>query len=251
MSVDDPSMTVVRRELSKTKRGLYLSYLEWYREFEEADKAAPPGVRVELGSGGGFLEQKIPSLIKTDLLPLPFVDLICRGEQLPFAEGSVGAMFMINVLHHIPSVERFFAELQRVLRPAGRVAMIEPFVTPLSRLIYGRFHPEPFEPEAESWEIPPSGPLSGGNDALPWIVFVRDRAAFEEAYPDLEITTIRPQSPFLHFFSGGVMLRGLVPGPVFPLLRGIDGRCSAWLRRRIALFATIEIRKASGAGSSR
>ena len=72
MAVDDPALTVRRRELSKTKCGLRLSYRAWYRELERVSEMAPPGTRVELGSGGGFLEEQIAGMLKTDVLPLPF-----------------------------------------------------------------------------------------------------------------------------------------------------------------------------------
>ena len=73
--------------------------------------------------------------------------------------------------------------------------MIEPWVTPWSRLIYTKLHHEPFNPESEKWDFPSSGPLSGANGALPWIVFCRDRHLFEERYPQWEIVTIKPMMP--------------------------------------------------------
>jgi ubiquinone/menaquinone biosynthesis C-methylase UbiE len=46
----------------------------------------------------------------------------CDAERLPFAEGSFDFVFGHAVLHHIPDLERAFAEFARVLRPGGRVA---------------------------------------------------------------------------------------------------------------------------------
>ena len=39
--------------------------------------------------------------------------------------------------------------------------MIEPWVSAWARFVWGRLHHEPFAPEASSWRIPSSGPLSG------------------------------------------------------------------------------------------
>jgi SAM-dependent methyltransferase len=44
------------------------------------------------------------------------------AEQLPFADASFDLVFGHAVLHHIPALERAFAEFHRVLRPGGRVA---------------------------------------------------------------------------------------------------------------------------------
>ena len=42
----------------------------------------------------------------------------------------------------------------------------------------------PFCPEAAAWEIPATGPLSGANGALPWMVFVRDRKRLLSPFPN-------------------------------------------------------------------
>ncbi len=243
LAVDDPELTARRRDLAKTKRGLELSYRSWYRELQQVHEQSPPGLRLELGSGGGFLEEHVPGLVRTDLLRLPFVDLICRGEALPFADATVGAIFMINVMHHVHAPRRLFAEIRRVLAPGGKVGLIEPHVTAFSRRVYGNLHPEPFEPEAAEWELPESGPLSGGNDALPWIVFTRDRVRFESEFAGLRVERVRPQSPFVHLFSGGVMIRSLLPAPLFPLLHRLESRHGHRWAAGLALFATIVVTK--------
>ncbi len=145
LDLDDPETTVRRRDLAISKKSLNLSYRKWYAQFQEIDRLAPPGIRLELGSGGGFLADVIPGLVTTDVLPLPFVDMVCQAENLPQADGTVGAIFMINVLHHVCDVERFFEEAQRVLVGGGVVAMIEPYVSPFSRFVYTHLHHEPFD----------------------------------------------------------------------------------------------------------
>jgi len=243
MCVDDPAMTVRRRELSKTKRGLHLSYLAWYRELEEIHSLAPAGARIELGSGGGFMDEHIPGLIKTDVLLLPHLDVLCRAESLPFSDASIGAIFMVNVLHHMNEAGRFLAEVSRVLRPGGYVAMVEPFTTPFSRFLYGHLHPEPFEPGATEWDLEPSGPLSGGNGALPWIIFVRDRELFHARFPHLRILKVRPHTALTHLFSGGVMIRSLLPGLFFPTIHRIESALGPLWMRKMALFATIVLQR--------
>jgi len=57
-----------------------------------------------------------------------------------------------------------------------------------------------------------SGPLSGANDALPWIIFVRDRLKFEQEFPQWQIELINPIMPFRYLVSRGVFLSNLAPG---------------------------------------
>ena len=90
--------------------------------------------------------------------------------------------------------------------------MIEPWVTPWSRLVYTKLHYEPFDPEMAHWEFPESGPLSGANNALPWILFVRDRDQFEREFPMWSIQSMRPMMPIRYLVSGGVGFRALMPG---------------------------------------
>ena len=44
------------------------------------------------------------------------------AESLPFADGSFDLVLGHAVLHHLPDLPRAFSELQRVLRPGGRLA---------------------------------------------------------------------------------------------------------------------------------
>jgi SAM-dependent methyltransferase len=45
----------------------------------------------------------------------------CDAEDLPFADASFDLVFGHAVLHHLPGLERAFAEFHRVLRPGGVV----------------------------------------------------------------------------------------------------------------------------------
>ena len=75
--------------------------------------------------------------------------------------------------------------------------LIEPWRTAWSEIIYRRFHYEPFRPDARTWEFDSPGPLSGANGALPWIVFERDRTAFEREFPFLRVVSIHLHSKLL------------------------------------------------------
>lgn len=97
---------------------------------------------VELGAGPGFFKEYCPSSIATDVISTRWVDLVCDGCALPFASESVGALIMLDVLHHLPHPLDFMNEAARVLQRGGIVVMIEPWITPVSYVLYRYFHHE-------------------------------------------------------------------------------------------------------------
>jgi ubiquinone/menaquinone biosynthesis C-methylase UbiE len=42
-----------------------------------------------------------------------------RATHLPFADGAIGMIFSVNVIHHLPAVDDYFREAARVLKPGG------------------------------------------------------------------------------------------------------------------------------------
>jgi SAM-dependent methyltransferase len=244
---DDPQTTIEQRNIIREKRFLSKIYREWYRHVEAAIPAGP-GKVLELGSGAGFLHECFTDVVTSDVLMLPHVQVIADAQKLPFAEGSLKAIVMINVLHHLPRPRQFFQEASRCVRTDGRLIMIEPWVTPWSRVIYRTLHHEPFLPESSTWEFDSEGPLSGANGALPWIVFGRDRARFEREFPMWEIQSIQPGMPFSYLISGGVSFRSFAPGAAYELVRILERIFTPWMNS-VAMFANIVLNKGLGVSS--
>lgn len=241
-SLDDPRRTLQHREIILSKPFLKRLYDEWYAAFARHAAEVPPGKKVELGSGGGFLKQWIPDVITSDVLDLPgVVDMKFYGENMPFSDGEVSAIFMTDVFHHIPDSAAFLKEASRVLMKGGRIVMTEPANSTWGRFIYRNFHHEPFEPSGD-WHIPPSGPMSGANGALPWIVFERDRQQFEKQFPSLKIKSIQYHTPLRYLLSGGVSKKQLVPDFAFSLITAAEKLMSG-ITRQCSMFMTIVIEK--------
>lgn len=59
-----------------------------------------------------------------------------QGEALPFADGSLDGVFMVDVLHHVRSQAETLAEIRRVLRPGGKVVALEPNPAHPANLVY-------------------------------------------------------------------------------------------------------------------
>lgn len=248
LDIDDPRLVSVRRRLIREKAFLRKIYQEWYAAIVKALPSGD-GPVLELGSGGGFLEESVPGLITSELQPCPHVRVALDGQVLPLADGSLRAIAMIDVLHHLPESRRFLREAARCVRRGGRVVMIEPWVSDWSSLIYSRLHHEPFRPDAAEWEFPPGGPLSAANTALPWIMFVRDRHQLEREFPQWRLVSITPFMPFRYLISGGVSMRGLMPGWTFGLWRAAEHALTPW-SRQLGMFAHIVLER-TDAGLSR
>jgi len=196
---------------------------------------------LELGSGAGFLDEWVPGLRRSEVVWCPWVDLALDAGALPFAAGSLRGVVMTNVLHHLPSPARFFDEAARCVRAGGVIAMVEPWNTPWSRLVYRRFHHEPFEP-AGDWGAAGAGPLSRANGALPWILFARDRERFAAEHPHWRVRRVEPMMPLRYLVAGGISLRNLVPAVSAPLWRGLEWLLRPW-RHRLAMFALIVLER--------
>jgi SAM-dependent methyltransferase len=244
MDIDDPRTTQLRRQVVQEKGFLRQIYQEWY---EAIAATLPPrtGPVLELGSGAGFLKDFVPDLITSEVFYCPRIDLVLNAMSLPFAADTLSGIVMTDVFHHVSQPRRFFTEATRCVRPGGVIAMIEPWVTPWSRLIYARLHHEPFNPEADKWEFPMSGPLSGANGALPYILFERDRVQFEHEFPMWHIQAIKPIMPFRYLVSGGISLRSLMPGWSFRIWRYFENAMHPWVNN-LAMFAHIELKRSVG-----
>jgi ubiquinone/menaquinone biosynthesis C-methylase UbiE len=141
--------------------------------------------------------------------------------DMPFENQSIGGIFMIDTLHHIPDMDGFLKEADRTLDHGGKIIMIEPVNSMFGRFIYKNFHHEPFDVDG-GWTIPSTGPLSGANGALPWIVFERDAKLFKEKFPNFEIETIQYRNPLLYLISGGVSFKQLLPNFLYQTVSAFD-----------------------------
>jgi SAM-dependent methyltransferase len=243
MDLDDPQTTRLRQRIIAEKPFLRKVYEEWYRRLALALPAGTDAV-LEIGSGAGFLNSLLPDVITSDVLFCPNVKIVLDATRLPFGNSSLRAILITNVLHHVPEPRRFFSEATRCVREGGVMAMIEPWVTPWSSLIYRVLHNEPFRPDSVDWEFPQAGPLSGANNALPWMIFERDRQQFEREFPEWKVQIIAPLMPVSYLLSGGVTLRSLMPGTGFNIFRRLENLMQPVIKSW-AMFAEIRLLRTS------
>jgi SAM-dependent methyltransferase len=242
--LDEPSTSVEHRKLILQKPFLRKWYERWYRNFIR-ETGENGGKLLELGSGGGFMKTLFPQVITSDIMAVPGVDRIIDAEKLPFEEGELGGIFMLNVFHHVPDPGIFLKEAERVLMPGGKIFMVEPANTFFSRFIYKKFHHEPFNEKGER-TIRRGNPLSHSNQAMAYIYFERDRKLFDQRYPALKIKRISYHTPLLYLLSGGVSRSAFLPGFTYPIILFVEKLLSP-LASGLSLFCTVVIEKKSNA----
>jgi len=229
------------RNVILSKPALKGVYSSFYNRFLEVMDEIPEGKVVELGSGSGFLKDVIPSVITSDIVALPHVDKVMSAEKIDFENSSVSAFFLLDVFHHIKNPKEFLTEVDRCLKPNGRLVMVEPAHTLWSRYIRKNFHHEPYE-ENVGWEIKGSNPMTDANLALPWIVFVRDRDVFTRKFPSLKILQYNPHTPLGYLLSGGISYKSFIPMRLFSFIKFIEILLSPF-NRLIGMHVTIDIVK--------
>jgi SAM-dependent methyltransferase len=165
-------------------------YKEWFAQLLHCVEGLHP--IVEIGAGPGFFKEYSPQLISTDAILTPYADVVCDGGSLPFQSGSVGALVMVDVLHHLPRPLEFLAEAGRILHPGGRIAMIEPWITAPSYLLYRYFHHEECSLTVDMRR--PFGELEkrafDGNAAIPFKLL-------RQSMPEASALRVLQATPFL------------------------------------------------------
>lgn len=195
-------------------------YADLYRRLAVACR---PGRTLEIGGGGGNLKTYLDDVVSTDIQSAPWLDAVADAHALPFADQGFDNVVMVDVLHHLARPLAFFAEARRVLRPGGRVVMVEPAITPLSWLFYKLLHDEPVmigvDPVVAVRLCDENDPWDA-NQALPTLLLRRHRRRFEQALPGLAVARVEYLSLFAYPLSGGFKRWSAVPGGlVRPLLR--------------------------------
>lgn len=239
--LDDPGRIHQLRQVVAQKPFLRQFYLEIYQKYARCLAQCPPeGVALELGSGASFVKEIIPEMVTSDTLPYEGVDRVVDATAMPFESGALRGIFMTNVFHHIPRVDLFLAEAQRCLKPGGRVYIFDQYPGFLATPLLRYAHHEPFHPESNNWDFPSTGPLSGANGALAWMVFERDRRRFETEYPGLRLMKSRSHSPTKYWLSGGLSSPWGLPGWMFKPVSAFDGALMA-LGQRWGSFYDVEL----------
>jgi SAM-dependent methyltransferase len=248
VNVDDNSLLDIHISILREKPLLRSAFETFYRDMAGlCDRFfSVAGIEVELGSGAGFFKSLRPALITSDVRKGPHIDIELNAQAMILSDDSVRCVYAINVFHHLPDPEIFFAELGRVLHPGGGCILIEPHGGFASSLLHRHLHSdEHFDPDAPGWQTSDiGGPLSGANQAMAHIVFQRDLKRFEATHgARLEIVHRAYELNALRYLlSGGLNFRQLAPSFIASPLAFIEKLASP-LARYWSLHQVVVIRK--------
>jgi SAM-dependent methyltransferase len=222
---------------------LRLVYNDFFRRLAEQCTSGPT---LEIGGGCGNLKDYLPDVVTSDIQFSPLLDLVANAQHLPFANGALGNIVMLDVLHHIEYPILFFEEAARVLRAGGRIVMIEPAITWGSTLFYRFIHHEPVRMSVD--------PLSRGvprsdrdpyesNQAIPTLIATRDRERFENAIGVLQIQRAEWFAFAVYPLSGGFNRWSMISPPLASLGMRLERRIEAHLGRLLGFRLLLMIEK--------
>ncbi|HSP16262.1 MAG TPA: methyltransferase domain-containing protein [Thermoanaerobaculia bacterium] len=179
---------------------------------------------MEIGSGTGNFAEFRDDVVSTDRWVEPWLDVACDAYRLPFGPGRVSHLILVDVFHHLSAPAAFFEEAGRVMAPRARVILFEPFISLISAMAYGLFHPEPI-----GWKISmedhPSGNYYAAQANATRLLF-----ADTSWLPGWSIERRQAFSAFAYLLSGGFSWPALYPRRALPLLLGLDRKLSRFPR---------------------
>ena len=221
--------------------------------FDEMLSCMVPGPSLELGSGIGNLKECIHSVITSDLVKTRYVDLACSAYAIPPPEQPAddprwANILAMDVLHHLCRPMDFFKSAADVLRPGGRIILIEPAATPFGRLFYTLFHSEPIAPGkiAPPFVLPPDTPDGQfANMGMALSLFKKHRRACLQGLDELglRLSQIRYRDLLAYPLTGGYSGPQLSPAFLLKGLLRLESHLPQWILRQLALRMVVVIRK--------
>jgi SAM-dependent methyltransferase len=246
LDVDSADRLAIHGRILAGKPMLHGVFRSFHQLFNSLDQRflSGTGLRLELGAGVAPMRDSFADVLATDIVAGTGLDMTLDAEHMALAPASVRVIFGQNCFHHFPHPELFLRELERVLVPGGGAILLEPSYGPFASFLYKRlFKSEGFDKDFPDWHTPASGPMHGANQALSYIVFMRDRARFTQDFPTLEIVHQQFCDNYLQYLcSGGLNFRQLWPDWALPLLKLIEWLLTPLLPT-LALHHIIVLRK--------
>ena len=181
------------------------------------------GKQVEIGAGTSLIKELFPEVFTSDIRKNNDLDYTIDAENMNFKNSSIRSILSINCFHHLSNPKIFFKELNRVLSKGGGCILIEPYYGIFARWFFSNLHDtEYFDIKQLDWKQD-SNIMTKANQALSYIVFIRDKKKFSIEFPDLEIIHQEVvNNTFSHIFSGGLNFKQLIPNKIFFLVKWLD-----------------------------
>jgi SAM-dependent methyltransferase len=236
---------LVHRGAWEAKETLRLLYRDYHRRLIEI---CPDGRILDIGGGTAHIKDFSSDIISTDILWFPGIDVVADAHRLPFPDRFFSGVVMLDVLHHLERPIEFLREASRVLKPGGRLAMIEPAMTTVARQFYRRFHEEPVDMDADPFAavtVNPDRDPFDANQAIPTLLFATPaaRGRVEQVIPALRVRSVTWLGLFAYPLSGGFQTWSLMPSALVRATLALEDKMPEIIRKQIAFRMMIVIER--------
>ena len=200
----------------KKKKILRETYISWYRKitpFIEDEKLC-----VEVSGGIGNFKEHLSSCINSDIRYTRYIDFVTSATNMAAKDSSIDTVVVIDGIHHYEDVFKFFDEALRVLKPGGRLVMIEPYLSTFSTFIRKRFHHE----DIDFGSMVTGKKALEANLAIPTLLFFRKEEFFRQKYPQFRIIKKDRFEHLVYPLTGGFRKRSMIPPFLYKPLRFLE-----------------------------
>ncbi|MEY2818608.1 MAG: hypothetical protein RL275_2071 [Chloroflexota bacterium] len=214
----------VNQELWHRKPLLQTVYTDLYSTMQRC-LSKTTGRNLELGSGMGSIHEVMPDCLRTDLFHYPWLDLVENAYCLSFEDESISNLLMVDVFHHLRYPGNALKEFLRVLKPGGRLIMMEPGLGLLGRIIYEWMHVEPVGKAKDiTWLAPENWSphemdyyAAQGNATR---IFTSE--LFHDQLEEWNIVEVKRIAALAYAASGGYSGPQLYPTKVYPFIKSLE-----------------------------
>lgn len=200
-----------RRRVWAGKYPIRACYERWRRMIRPW---AREGRTLEVGAGAGLMKELWgEGLEATDILETPWIDFTMDAQRMHLPDATYDNVLCIDALHHFEDPHAFIDEAARVAKDGGRLLFLEPWITPLSRLVYGMAHHERVYFKAYQHPDAARSDPWAGNMAVPKMIFQIERASWPARHPEWKPLLLKPFSVLDFQVAGGFKSWSLAPWP--------------------------------------
>ena len=246
----DIEATLNNRKVLFQKKNL----LYWYKRLYGlllGDNEAVSGLRIlEVGSGMSPLKHFYPSVMTSDIMPLDYLDYVFDAHDIDcvsmIESESLDVIVLTNVLHHLQDPIRFLSHARNKLRTGGRIIMVEPYFSILSRLIYLHLHHESTDFDLDVPCLPEvAGPLSSANIAIPYMIFWGRKGWLHNVFQYYMIDESKTfyYTGISYMATGGISHNIVMPHWLYKRIWKIDNWLANVFYRKLADFFSITLIK--------
>lgn len=208
---------------------------------------------IELGSGAGLSREFLAceSLILTDVVKRPWIDMTVDALDLPFEDNSLDAIICSHIIHHLYSPKKFFDIAYSKLKADGIILIQEINTSLMMRVLLRLMRHEGWSYDVDVFDEntvanDPKDPWSA-NCAIPELLF-RDEGEFIRRISGFRFCFNRPNECLLFPFSGGVIAKTTtvnLPEKILDLVERLDALLVSISAGIFALGRSVVLEKVS------